>query len=304
MKGTLSSYSSFNDHEKRRAEWAGGVRVRPQAARSAGEAKESTLTLFEHGLQSVVVVQGCHTHLDLIHPTNYNLLTCSNTKEHYIGSNAINLVRNFYLVKYFGLAPMDTAQESSKVIIIWRFQLASTNRDDGDFFKDLRDEILTKIQLRTKIMMAKLAFVIGIFGVSVFSSKDGQAVLLYLISLVVFSYDFLILSEDYGIKKGGLFLRLNSDAPLQERNWERFCHESRDWFRYASGLFSSLFPVLASGVILFPEHKSSRFFYFWVAFNVGSFIGVWFLASKKNRDLDKITPTAKNILKEGRDSKS
>ena len=123
-------------------------------------------------------------------------------------------------------------------------------RDNGDFIKQLRDEIGETQKRRATFVQAKLAFVSALLGAGAISIKEPfeTGVLLYLIPLVSFVFDLYILGEDFSIKRAAVFIKTSPSAPREERLWEEGVDTKRDWFRYWAAPLSSAITLLAASV--------------------------------------------------------
>ena len=81
-------------------------------------------------------------------------------------------------------------------------------RKDGDFINGLREEILSGQERRSKYVILKLSFIVGLFGIgSMTISSVSLNSLIYLVPLVVAIFDLYILGEDFGVKRAGRFIK-------------------------------------------------------------------------------------------------
>lgn len=175
-------------------------------------------------------------------------------------------------------------------------------RDDGDFLKDLRAEVISTQQRRHQYIRAKVVFVVGLLGVGVLSPGNTPTnLVLYLTTIVVLIFDLYILGEDFGVKRAGTFFRLSRIAPTEERRWERLVHHNRDPFSAAANVLSSLFVLLAATIGLWGTESGKQFFWFWIAANFTVIGFLWWygrrivrtlkeFAVSLERDYEKIPP--------------
>jgi hypothetical protein len=146
-------------------------------------------------------------------------------------------------------------------------------RDNGDFVKDLRNEIYMGQERRTKYVLYKLSFIVGIFGVG--SIKIGSvplSPLLYLTTLVVLVFDLYILGEDFGVKRAGRFLIGSPAAPAEERRWERTVQVNRDPVTGIARFISSIIVLLFATLALWKTQHSSIFYYMWIFLSFSTII--------------------------------
>lgn len=149
-------------------------------------------------------------------------------------------------------------------------------RDDGDFFKDLRNEIGEFQKRRTSYIQAKLAFLVGLLGVgSISISSFPTSPLLYLTTFVVLVFDLYILGEDFGSKRAGLFLQKNIKSPPEERRWERTAFANRNPVGGIASLLSSLFVIIAAGISLFILKQNGTLYWIWVSLSISVIIATW-----------------------------
>lgn len=129
---------------------------------------------------------------------------------------------------------------------------------DADFLKQLHDEKLRAQEARTTYTLQKLIYATALLGIGSLSISLGQGQtnlsfnlipVLFLVPFVALVFDFYILSEDYSVKRLGVFLGRSSTAPL-ERRWEAWIAQNRDPFApWAMPLLTTLLTV-GAGLLL------------------------------------------------------
>ena len=173
-------------------------------------------------------------------------------------------------------------------------------RDNGDFFKGLRDEIAAKQLRRTVYIRMKLTFIIGLFGIGSLSIAGSPTKsLFYLITLVVLIFDLYIIGEDFTIKRAGMFLQCNPDVPQEERRWEKIVFANRNPVGGVAALLSSMFVLIPAGIVLWNPKGNGMFYWAWVGASSFVIIGTWIYShcllmklKKLRKDLNKEFPEA------------
>lgn len=90
-----------------------------------------------------------------------------------------------------------------------------------------------------KIFLVVALFGIGGYGLNINNPKDFSY-LYYLIPLLAISFDALMALQKFSVRRIGIFLKLNSDDPM-ERKWEDFVNKHRDNFlRFGTDGFTIL----------------------------------------------------------------
>lgn len=149
-------------------------------------------------------------------------------------------------------------------------------RDNGDFFKDLRNEISTKQQRRTSYIRLKLTFLIGLFGIgSISINETPTKSLFYLIPLVILIFDLYIIGEDFTIKRAGMFLLFNPNVPQEERGWEKVVYANRNPVGKIAALLSSIFILFPTGIYLWNPESNGIFYWAWVGVSILVIISTW-----------------------------
>jgi len=150
-------------------------------------------------------------------------------------------------------------------------------RDDGDFIKDLRAEILATQERRSAIIRQKFLFVVGLLGIGSISitGKIETLWMLYLAPLVAFSFDLYIYGEDFGVKRAGAFIRKEStNSPKNEKDWEKYVNKNRDPLARMSGMLLSMLVLLGAAIGLWVEEREAVLYWVWIAVNVLAIIGL------------------------------
>jgi len=152
-------------------------------------------------------------------------------------------------------------------------------RDNGDFLKDLRAEIMATQGRRFEFIRQKFLFVVGLLGVGSISISDQFDTLwvLYLAPLVAFSFDLYVYGEDFGVKRAGAFMRREStEVPQNERDWEEFVNRNRDPLTKMAGTLLSLLVLLGAATGLWAGGALSPWYFLWIALNLAAIIGLRF----------------------------
>jgi hypothetical protein len=137
-------------------------------------------------------------------------------------------------------------------------------RDNNDFIGELREEISNGQERRSKYVVLKLSFIIGLFGIgSLTISSVSLIPLIYLIPFVVFVFDLYILSEDFGVKRAGRFIKGSPFAPTEERRWEKAVSENRDPVTRIASVVSSLIVIMVSAVALWKSEHTTLLYCIW-----------------------------------------
>ena len=168
-------------------------------------------------------------------------------------------------------------------------------RDDGDFITDLRREIATSQDRRTKYVILKLSFIVGIFGVgSVNFSTVLMTPLIYLTTLVICVYDLYIIGEDYAVKRAGRFILGSPWAPYEEKRWEKTAKANRDPVTGLANVVSSFLVVVAAAIALFPSQHQEPFYTIWIFLSIAvlaSLVGYGRSLVRRLKKLDNFLKT-------------
>ena len=164
-------------------------------------------------------------------------------------------------------------------------------RSNDDFIGELRKEIATGQERRSKYVVLKLSFIIGLFGIgSMKISTVSLEPLIYLIPFVVFVFDLYIIGEDFGIKRAGKFIKGSPSAPTEERRWEETVFENRDPVTQIASIVSSLVVIIISAIALWKSEKNSALYLTWCIFSAILIILTWiygFVLVRKTKKLEK-----------------
>ena len=137
-------------------------------------------------------------------------------------------------------------------------------RKDGDFINGLREEILSGQERRSKYVILKLSFIVGLFGIgSMTISSVSLNSLIYLVPLVVAIFDLYILGEDFGVKRAGRFIKGSPATPIEEKRWEQTVHDNRDPVTYIASVISSLIVIAVAIVALWKSEHTLILYRIW-----------------------------------------
>ena len=162
-------------------------------------------------------------------------------------------------------------------------------RDNGDFIKELRAEILNAQGRRAAYTKQKLTFLVGLISIgSISLTKINSSLLLSIIPVVAFIFDLWILGENFGIRRAGLFIRMSPYAPEEEKLWEEIVTGNRDLFARIAGQLSSLIILLLAAYILHGITKHHLLFWIWAGGTFVSILTIWIIDYKRNNTLKKI----------------
>jgi len=127
---------------------------------------------------------------------------------------------------------------------------------DDVFLERLHREISETQQRRHKLVLLKITFVTALLGFG--ALKIGELVtfwqVLYLVPLVAFFFDLLIMGEHFSIRRMGSFLRQHSPSPL-ENEWEEYVRKRRDKF-FKIGSYGFTILSLLAAIALLINTKS------------------------------------------------
>jgi hypothetical protein len=100
--------------------------------------------------------------------------------------------------------------------------------ESADFFKKMRDEILTTLERRTDIARDKIKFTYTFMGIgSAAGVYDGKYVyLLYLVPIIPILFDLLYFRESFSIHRIGAYLANRSPSD-EEKEFEGFVENNR-----------------------------------------------------------------------------
>lgn len=141
-------------------------------------------------------------------------------------------------------------------------------KDDGDFIKELRNEIEATQSRRISYVKAKLTFIVSLLGIGNISFKNIETgFILFLPPFVAYVFDFFILGEDFGIRRAGTFIRNSPASPREEVKWEKTVSKNRDPFSKFSEFYSTLLVLVVSAIAQFNKHDNC-IYYGWLSLNI------------------------------------
>jgi hypothetical protein len=144
-----------------------------------------------------------------------------------------------------------------------------------DFASKLRTEIWEAQKRRHELSMRKLAFSSGLLGVGALNitvevnRQLDLTPLLYLVPFVAIAFDFYILDEEYGIKRTGQFLSLDtSGAGSEEKEWERFVRTHPNRLSPIASFVVTMILLTGAALALWQTSPKLRWFLLWIVFVV------------------------------------
>jgi hypothetical protein len=170
-------------------------------------------------------------------------------------------------------------------------------RNDGEFLKDLRQEINADEERRCTYIRHKLTFVISFLGLGSISLTDFEGVktwpLLYIAPVVALIFDLYIIGETFSIRRSGIFIRYSPKTPSQERLWEECVSDFRAMLPRIAGLTSSGLVLLASALGLWQFQCCNPLYYVWFVATLIIIICVWQLDRQGRARLEKFKKKVK-----------
>lgn len=163
-------------------------------------------------------------------------------------------------------------------------------REDKDFLENLYSEKNLIMERRSKFILAKLAFVVGLFGVGTTNMRvDELYILVYMVPIVALIFDSFIYSEDYKIKRIGAFIVSERELVSHlEVKWEEFVNERRDIFVIHAPILLTIITTFASIGILWNNNENNLLFFSWILLIVLCITGLLIYVKKRRKNVRKI----------------
>jgi hypothetical protein len=141
-------------------------------------------------------------------------------------------------------------------------------RSNQAFVADLRKEIFQSQERRGKLLIHKLSFVSGFFGIGAFEKLDeiklgiNTDYIFYIIPFIALIFDLYLMGEDYAVKRAGFFIKTSLVSPEVEKQWENFVEEGkRDYFSTWAYRITTILIVAFCVVMLEPKEKYTDVFF-------------------------------------------
>lgn len=123
--------------------------------------------------------------------------------------------------------------------------------EPDQFIKSLREELMQTQNIRFRLSIQKLIFIIGLLGIGSLKASGsilGNLVyLVYFVPFVAFMFDIFIIGENFGIRRIGLYLKYHENVSDTERFWEFLLNmplkKHRDLFAVHGNIFSTLVAI-------------------------------------------------------------
>lgn len=158
----------------------------------------------------------------------------------------------------------------------------------AEFLKSLRDEKLKHKEHRMSLVLQKLSYTVGLFGLGSISVPNFQLeTILYLIPYVALGYDMYIFAEDYKVKRIGEFLKqeCQKTASVVELDWEKWVHLHREPLAARASFILSILVVFASSIAIFLKISNHTVWYFWFPVTLVASGGVFLYAQQLKQNL-------------------
>lgn len=137
-----------------------------------------------------------------------------------------------------------------------------------NFLNKLDEEKLKHKEHRHEFVKQKLIFIIGLFSIGSLNtgSQIDFTVLLYFIPFVALAYDVFIFSEDFKVKRIGVYIRSESAySATDEAAWEKWLNkkpEHREQMSIFASIGLTLITMASSSYILCPRNQSGNLYLF------------------------------------------
>jgi len=161
-----------------------------------------------------------------------------------------------------------------------------------EFLKSLYEEKLKHKEHRMALVVQKLLFTIGLFGLgSLTIPALNSDLLLYLIPFVALAYDLYIYAEDYKIKRIGVFVRGQSaTASADEQHWERWVAQRREPLAASASFLLTLVAIGASAVAIFFKISDHTGLAIWLPISLGLTIALFYFGKRQSLNLKDDAP--------------
>jgi hypothetical protein len=147
-------------------------------------------------------------------------------------------------------------------------QQIGSNPPVQNFLDKLDEEKLKHKEHRHEFVKQKLMYIIGLFSLGSLNAGDqiNLSVLLYFVPFVALAYDVFIFSEDFKVKRIGIYVRTQeSFNASDEAAWEKWLNE-KPKHREQMALFASigltLITMALSSFLLRPRNQSDNIYLF------------------------------------------
>lgn len=143
-------------------------------------------------------------------------------------------------------------------------------RSNKEFLTDLRKEIFQSQERRGKILIQKLSFITGLFGIGAIG-KFGEPnmnintdYIFYIIPFIALIFDLYLMGEDYSVKRAGHFIKNSIAVPSEEKRWEEYIQKGkRDKFPSWAYRITTILIIVFCTIMLKPKEKYTEIF-FWI----------------------------------------
>jgi hypothetical protein len=160
------------------------------------------------------------------------------------------------------------------------------------FLSVLHEEKLKHKEHRHQFVKQKLLFIIGLFGIGSLSeiAHFDFWVLLYFIPYVALAYDTYIFSEDFKVKRIGVYIRTQPTyEDSEDAKWEEWLSEKserREKMALVASLLLTLIALFTSSYLLHSQPGANRFVYgWWLGASIALTLLVFLFAYDRRRRL-------------------
>ncbi len=178
------------------------------------------------------------------------------------------------------------------------------------FLEQLYTEKELHKEHRYKYVIYKLSFVTTLFALGSLDLGNIMRSLIYLVPIVALCYDIYIFSEDYKVKRIGVFLLFAKEDPKvsekvkqtisdMEIEWEKWVKNHRDRWAYLASLIITIVAIVGSALIValdaFRQFSLHRLFLliFWFLFMIVSIILVFYYGRALRREVSAVVEKLK-----------
>lgn len=161
-----------------------------------------------------------------------------------------------------------------------------------DFLSKLYDEKLKHKEHRHEFVKQKLLFIIGLSSIGSLNNTGhfDFSILLYFIPFVAIAYDVYICSEDFKIKRIGVYVRrTEAFKGTDDANWETWLNEggeNREQMASIASFVLTLITLFSTSYLLHHRDKTDTFVYgWWLGISIAMIVIVYVVAIDKRRRL-------------------
>lgn len=146
--------------------------------------------------------------------------------------------------------------------------MCDNKNDRPTFLSHIYEEKIEHKKHRNEFVKQKLMFIIGLFSIGSLnaSSQVDLTKLFYLIPFVALAYDVYIFSEDFKVKRIGVFIRrqkkLDESLDCAWENWLKNGEKNREHMALYASLALTVLTMISSSYLI-HSHKPDMFFYVW-----------------------------------------